>query len=128
MAAACIATLRREASRDRQVKAERLSASYQAPSEIRDIEKSSRSQKALDLCCMRELVTQDAAKLLGISDAGVKARVHRAKLALRSAFDRLGLRRRPCSKHRRMDTAVWSQDSGPSAQVLATRHCSGFGD
>ena len=86
------------------------------------------SRKSLYLCCIRELATQDAAKLLGISNAGVKARVHRAKLALRSEFDRMGLRHCRCSKHRRMDVAVWGQDSGASAQVLATRYCSGIGD
>ena len=85
-------------------------------------------QSALHLFLMEGLMTRDAAKVLGISNSALKARVYRARLALRPRLNRRGIGRRPAPSDHRMGSAVLDQGGGTSAWFMATRHCLDFGD
>lgn len=85
-------------------------------------------QAALHLFLMEGLMTRDAAKVLGISNSALKARVYRARLALRPRLNRRGIGRRPVPNDHQMGSSVLDQGGGTSAWFMAVRHCPDLGD
>ncbi len=85
-------------------------------------------KKALHLYLMEELITRDAAKLLGISNAALKSRVRKARLVLRSRLRRRGIGRRPPSNRSETGSTGFDQGGGASGRVIAIRYCPEFGD
>jgi len=70
-------------------------------------------QRALHLCHVEGLTARNAARILGISNSALKARVRRARLALRLRLSRRGIGR---------------QRGGTWARFMVIRRCSHFGD
>ena len=85
-------------------------------------------QKAVHLCLMEQQTCQDAAKLLGISNAALKARVHRGRLALRAGLNRRGIGPCPPANRRQMRSTRLDQGGGASRQVMAPRYRPDFVD
>lgn len=94
--------------------------------EIARLEPNYRS--ALRLCDVEGLTTQDAARVLGVSNSAVKARVRRARLALRPKLCRRGIRQCPAQDNHEMHSRVLHQARRTPALFVTIPSCHGFGD
>ena len=85
-------------------------------------------QAPMILCHMEGLLGRHAAKLLGISNSALKARLHRGRLALRSRLEDLGIKRKASAKRRRVGSGFSSRRGGSPGLIAPTAQRSAFGD
>jgi RNA polymerase sigma-70 factor, ECF subfamily len=78
------------------------------------------------LCHIEGLIVRDAAKVLGISNSALKARLHRARLALRGRLELLGIVKNASENSRRIRLRLPRATS--SRTVGTTRRKPDFGD
>jgi RNA polymerase sigma-70 factor, ECF subfamily len=79
------------------------------------------------LCHMEGRMAQDAAKALGISNSAFKARLRRARLALRFRLERLGINKNASGDSRRVGSNFFCQDRGSAGSFATTGRNAGFG-
>jgi RNA polymerase sigma-70 factor, ECF subfamily len=80
------------------------------------------------LCHMQGRGAQDAAKALGISNSAFRARLRRARLALRFRLERLGVSKNASANSRRVGSNFFCHDPGSLGSFAATGRNLGFGD
>ena len=85
-------------------------------------------QSALHLHLREGLMAHEAAEVLGISSGAVKARVHRARLALRFRLERLGIGKNTSANSRRVGSNSVCHDRGSSGSFAPTGRNGVFGD
>ena len=72
------------------------------------------------LCHMEGLIAQDAAKVLGISNSAIKARLRRARLTLRFRLERLGIGQNASANSHRLGSNSFCRDRGSSGSFAPT--------
>jgi RNA polymerase sigma-70 factor, ECF subfamily len=87
-----------------------------------------RFQEPVLLCHMKGLKTHEAARVLGISNSAVKARLHRARLALRYRLERLGISKNRSMHNRRVGSNFLCNDRESQGWLARTGQTPGFGD
>ena len=80
------------------------------------------------LCHMEGRVAQDAAKVLGISDSALKARLRRARLTLRFRLEHLGIGKNICARDRRAGSTFPRHNRGSRNSFVPAAQSCGFGD
>jgi RNA polymerase sigma-70 factor, ECF subfamily len=85
-------------------------------------------QEPVLLCHMAGLKTTEAARVLGISNSAVKARLYRARQALRIRLERLGISKNPSIHNRRVGSSFFCNDQGSPASFASACQRPGFGD
>lgn len=80
------------------------------------------------LCHMEGRITQDAAKVLGISNSAFKARLRRARLTLRFRLERLGIGKNGSANSRRVGSNSLCHDRGSLGLFAPTARNLVFGD
>ncbi len=87
-----------------------------------------RFQEPVLLCHLEGLKTQEAARVLGISNSAVKARLHRARLGLRFRLARLGINKNPSIDNRRAGSNLFCRDRVSPGLFAPTGQNHDFGD
>ena len=87
-----------------------------------------RFQEPVLLCHMEGLKTQEAARVLGISNSAVKARLHRARQALRYRLERLGISKNRPTHNRRVGSTFLCHERGSAGSFPANSQSPDFGD
>jgi RNA polymerase sigma-70 factor (ECF subfamily) len=80
------------------------------------------------LCYMEGLIARDAAKVLGISNSAIKARLRRARLTLRFRLQSLGITKNASASNRRVGSDLFCQDREPPRWFAPTGQTPDFGD
>jgi DNA-directed RNA polymerase specialized sigma24 family protein len=80
------------------------------------------------LCHMQGRLAQDAAKVLGISNCAIKARLRRARLTFRFRLESLGIGKNASASNRRVRSDVFCQDREPPRWFAPTVQTPDFGD
>jgi RNA polymerase sigma-70 factor, ECF subfamily len=80
------------------------------------------------LCYMEGLIARDAAKVLGISNSAIKARLRRARLTLRSRLEHLGVGKNASESDRRVGSDLFCRDPEPPRWFAPTVQTPDFGD
>jgi RNA polymerase sigma-70 factor, ECF subfamily len=84
-------------------------------------------QEPVLLCHIKGLKTREAARVLGISDSAVKARLRRARLALRFRLERLGINKNVPANDRRVGSNFFRDTWGSPGLFAPTGRNIGFG-
>jgi len=85
-------------------------------------------QEPVLLCHFKGLKTREAARVLGISNSAVKARLRRARLALRFRLERLGISKNPPANDRRVGSSLFRDNWGSPGVFAPTVRNPAFGD
>ena len=87
-----------------------------------------RFQEPVLLCHVEGLKTQEAARVLGISNSALKARLRRARLALRFRLEHLGISKNLSMDSRRPGSSFFCHDRGSLRWFAPTGRNLDFGD
>jgi RNA polymerase sigma factor (sigma-70 family) len=87
-----------------------------------------RFQEPVLLCHVKGLKTQEAARVLGISNSAVKARLRRARLALRVRLQRLGIGKNASANNHRVGSNFFCHDQELPGWFARTGRTPSFGD
>lgn len=79
-----------------------------------------RLQGPVVLCYMEGLIARDAAKVLGISNSAIKARLRRARLTLRFRLEHLGIGKNVCVNDRRVGSISPFHNRGSRDSFVST--------
>jgi RNA polymerase sigma-70 factor (ECF subfamily) len=79
-----------------------------------------RLRQPVVLCHMEGRLARDAAKVLGISNSAIKARLHRARLTLRFRLESLGIGKNASASNRRVRSELFCEDGEPTRWFAPT--------